>query len=528
MKVKANITAGVLGMGFYTPLYPTVEDLWSACVNGERNPEQTLYEEPPVLERIIEETVSKAATDASILGDNGFCENTRLVICCDTPLYGHQGEYLQPMAADPNLTLRWQTAPRAQGFLELETVLCDFLNTDADYLIICAVGIHHAVECAAVVLGNTDANAASNAYAVITQLAQTDRTEAETQLKTYARKGLGYLLAVAGSDVSNHREIDYKSAPLPLPEDLDHGFIPFGVVNGNGPENGTGDVLKAIILASLGLNGKIVPASPDRVIPSSFFRSAHIYLNESARPWIKDRSLKNRCAAVAGFAAGQLLPLLMLEEVDPENCDRGTAKRPEITGLKVDTELIVLSGESLRDLLSRIETLWLALQQSSVELPVMAGFLANVYDSRMTHRLAIITETTETLLAALETCFQKLQTDALDFESDENIYFTSDALKQAGKLACLFPGLGFPGLLGPYIDNLMDLCLHFPDVRSIFDGVDLRDHQPDDAIPTHLIFFRQRPFPKRTEICCENGWHHRASKMMMPKILPNGISLHSA
>ena len=41
-----------------------------------------------------------------------------------------------------------------------------------------------------------------------------------------------------------------------------------------------------------------------------------------------------------------------------------------------------------------------------------------------------------------------------------------------GKLAFLFPGIGFPGLAGGYAARLAELYLHFPEIRKNLDTLD--------------------------------------------------------
>ena len=494
MMHKEKINIGILGMGFYSPACPSLKALWSAHVNGEKMPDEPAQGETPALEKIIEATISAAAVDARISDGDGYRKRTRLVICCDSPLYGHQTDYLQSGITDTKVTLSWHNSSQAPGLSALKKVLHDFLDSDADCLILCAAGTPHAVDCGALVFGKTETGSSSCAYAVLDQFTDMDFTDAELELKNHAQNGLGYLLAVAGSDTSSHRAVDYNSAPMPLPENLDRSFMPYGTVCGSGPVTGTADVLKALMLSAMSLNGKIIPASLNKVTSSFLIRNTNIYLNEYTRPWIQDSALGSRSAAVAGISSGPDIPLVILSEVDPENPDQGFSRHPEITGLKVDTELIALSGKDCPDLQEQIQALWSVLQDPTVEMAEAACFLADTFDNGLSHRLLIIADTKEALLVRLEGCFQKLQNDEPDFEADENIYFTADAAEKTGKLACLFPGLGFPGLLGPYIDNLMALCLHFPEVRSVFDLVDARDHQTDDATPSQMIFFPPSAF----------------------------------
>ncbi len=82
------------------------------------------------------------------------------------------------------------------------------------------------------------------------------------------------------------------------------------------------------------------------------------------------------------------------------------------------------------------------------------------------------------------------------FEKAENIYFSKDAAKPPGKIAFIMPGMGFPGLIGNYPDHLLELCIHYPQVREEFDFFEDRDRHPDDIVPTSSIFSPPASLPE--------------------------------
>jgi hypothetical protein len=56
--------------------------------------------------------------------------------------------------------------------------------------------------------------------------------------------------------------------------------------------------------------------------------------------------------------------------------------------------------------------------------------------------------------------------------------------------------MGFPGLIGNYPDHLMELCLHYPELREEFDCFEDRDRHPEDSVPTSSIFSPPASLPE--------------------------------
>ena len=83
-------------------------------------------------------------------------------------------------------------------------------------------------------------------------------------------------------------------------------------------------------------------------------------------------------------------------------------------------------------------------------------------------RLGIVAESFDDLRAKLEHAAEKLRKpDTQRLKVVSGIYFAREPLGREGKVVLVFPGEG-----AQYRDMLSDLCLHFDEVRAVFDRVD--------------------------------------------------------
>ena len=100
-------------------------------------------------------------------------------------------------------------------------------------------------------------------------------------------------------------------------------------------------------------------------------------------------------------------------------------------------------------------------------------------------RLSVIATSREDLIAKLNRAIIKLSDDRVKQIKDiEGIYWFRDKLAGQGKLAFIFPGEG-----SQYQNMLADLCIHFPEVREVFDQMDRAyEGHPRGYLPSDVMF----------------------------------------
>jgi acyl transferase domain-containing protein len=105
-------------------------------------------------------------------------------------------------------------------------------------------------------------------------------------------------------------------------------------------------------------------------------------------------------------------------------------------------------------------------------------------------RLAIVADSLEDLTSKLVHSQKRLKDrDCTKIKDRRGIYFFEAPLSREGSLALLFPGEG-----SQYINMLADLCLYFPEVRSLFDLADRVFLEKGwEVLPSHLLFMPHRP-----------------------------------
>jgi malonyl CoA-acyl carrier protein transacylase len=103
------------------------------------------------------------------------------------------------------------------------------------------------------------------------------------------------------------------------------------------------------------------------------------------------------------------------------------------------------------------------------------------------YRLAIVASSVDDLQGKLQRALNRLGSrDCRQIKDVSGIYFFEEPVGRQGKLAFLFPGEG-----SQYANMLLDLALHFPEVRACFDLADRAfvDH-PRNYVPSDFIFPR--------------------------------------
>ncbi|MBV9122123.1 MAG: polyketide synthase dehydratase domain-containing protein, partial [Planctomycetes bacterium] len=246
------------------------------------------------------------------------------------------------------------------------------------------------------------------------------------------------------------------------------------------PAAGMASLIKTI----LALSNKILPPSLHCEEPRPELQACPFYVNTRTRPWIHAPGRHPRRAGVNAFGFGGINAHVILEEVD------GAAlPRPIVPGLRRGSEVFVFAGPSTAALARQVERLeqFLRLDQSDCQPEDIACTLAAEVDFSQPCKLALVARDRPHLLQQLAGCRDRFQSATPQFGDQDEIFFATEADRPRGKIAFLFPGMAFPGLIGNYPQHLMDLCLHYPEVRAELDRMDGKDQHPEDPVPFSTI-----------------------------------------
>ncbi|HEY2844367.1 MAG TPA: 4'-phosphopantetheinyl transferase superfamily protein, partial [Bryobacteraceae bacterium] len=149
------------------------------------------------------------------------------------------------------------------------------------------------------------------------------------------------------------------------------------------------------------------------------------------------------------------------------------------------TEVFILEAESRQELIERAGLLqrYLAREQ---EAPLKdLAFTLNCGLEGKPCRLAVVATSAADLAQKLSLALGRLaKPECRQIKDNAGVYFFEEPLQ--GKLAFLFPGEG-----AQYSNMLLDLCMHFPEVRRVFDLADRAlTHGSRKILPSDLIFPR--------------------------------------
>ncbi|HTU89852.1 MAG TPA: type I polyketide synthase, partial [Gemmataceae bacterium] len=283
--------------------------------------------------------------------------------------------------------------------------------------------------------------------------------------------------------------------------------------------------IAAFIKTALALSNKILPPSLHCEEPRPELADAPFYLIAQTRPWAHNRSHGPRRAGVNAFGFGGINAHVVLEEVPdirlaatrrgarnipalPFGSRLNSTLQPRLieTGLRRESELLAFSAPSeieLREQLLRLDR-FLEHDETKPSLADLAYTLSRAVQPHHPVKLALVCDDLAHLRKLLHRCFDSSVGGA------EEIYYSADACSPRGQIACLFPGMGFPGLIGNYPDHLLELCLYYPELRAEFDFFENRDRHPEDKVPTSAVFSPPVSLP-------EEYRRHLKSRLAPPK-----------
>jgi phosphopantetheine--protein transferase-like protein len=275
-------------------------------------------------------------------------------------------------------------------------------------------------------------------------------------------------------------------------------------------ENGRAfDYLEDMIKAALALYHRVLPPSVSvghfSYLP--FPEYLQSFSNLQIRPWIharphpelvlikpaSDASSVPRRALITELGRDRERSAVVIEE----SSDDYFSSHPTYFG-PAETELFIFEEDDSTSLGKRLEQVQGFLQTNTqYSLKDIAYSLNCVVQNATTKqsriaavRMAIVARTAEELSFNLMSALDFLRGEVSDADKEKlrerGIYAASanDSIIQSGKMAFLLPGLG-----SAYPHMLSDLCIHFPEVRLIFDFVDyLASDSGSEELPSEKIF----------------------------------------
>ena len=238
--------------------------------------------------------------------------------------------------------------------------------------------------------------------------------------------------------------------------------------------------IAGVIKAALSLYHRVLPPSIncEEPNPALHLDKTPFYVNTETRPWIHGADTPRR-AGVNSFGFGGINGHVVLEEHSVEKPEGRSHQ------LYWDSEVCIIEAESRQGLIDRGSRLREYLARGT-EAPLKdIAYSLNCRLEGRPSRLALVATSKEDLTRKLTLALGRLaDTKCGQIKDNSGIYFFDKPLK--GKLAFLFPGEG-----AQYSNMLLDLCLHFPEVRSCFDLADRAlMHGSRKILPSDLIFPR--------------------------------------
>jgi acyl transferase domain-containing protein/phosphopantetheinyl transferase (holo-ACP synthase) len=270
--------------------------------------------------------------------------------------------------------------------------------------------------------------------------------------------------------------------------------------------------MAGLIKTALALHHRVLPPTISISRPHALLENSRLALNTWVRPLIAPFIPEEDCAVaragVNAFGFGGINAHAILEAV-PEVASTKTSARKTFYFSPRSAELLVFAAPSAEILRAQIGA-WQARLGSRNDRDddylrdVARTALDELPDDlpeNSTVRLAIAARDVEDLNGKFELALEHLDrgestprtsTGGLPHADDEGIFLSFETAP--GKVAVLFPGLGFPGLAGGYTARLAELCVHFPAARACVEAAErataeLPDAQDEPPYPLRHQFF---------------------------------------
>jgi acyl transferase domain-containing protein len=267
--------------------------------------------------------------------------------------------------------------------------------------------------------------------------------------------------------------------------------------------------IASFIKTVLALSNKVLPPSLHCERPHPELEDAPFYVNTHSRPWMHPPGGAPRRAGVSAFGFGGINSHVVLEEAVPGCRARAQVTVPDTEGRAPDedaaspllrvrdplpaldrpSELLAFTGKTPVDVAHQLRRAarFLTEDQAPHSLEDLAYTLVRDLPNDSPCRLACVVESLGPLPERLAEIARRLEAGENPDAPHEMVFYRGAGAPEPGAVAAVFPGLGFPGLVGHYPDHLMTSCLHFPPARECLDRVEHRDDHGDDPLPTSFL-----------------------------------------
>ena len=246
-----------------------------------------------------------------------------------------------------------------------------------------------------------------------------------------------------------------------------------------GMDVGHGD-LDALVLAILALTHRALP--PAQGAFAAQFHGTQLGCHATTQPWVHHPCHGPRRAIVYGpaVAGGGQAAVMLLCEGD----------RHDMVPLPRSSELFVLSSADVPSMLQGLGQLHRTIvQQKDMLLGRLALETQQGFDWTLPCRLAVVATDSEGLLQQLQMATQLIASGETHLVEQDGLYWRDQGHIPPGRTVFLFPGQGFPGLMGQFAAHLAELALRFPMVRQALDRWDRRDDHPHDHVSLSQMLF---------------------------------------
>jgi acyl transferase domain-containing protein/phosphopantetheinyl transferase len=278
--------------------------------------------------------------------------------------------------------------------------------------------------------------------------------------------------------------------------------------------------MASLIKTALALYHRLLPptCNVERAHPK--LEGSRISVNIAARPWASAPDLP-RIGAVSTFGFGGINAHAILEEAPDSSTWQSSTPQ--------SSELFLASAESPAGMARSLGSWRAALAAlGEDELGNLCFTAGSLFSDAHPVRLAIVAKDAAELAARLERAQTAIaHSPHTSIHGASGIYYGTS--RYPGKLAFLFPGIGFPGLAGGYTDRLAELYLHYPEIRRNLDLVDVLTRDDPNPQPFSYQLFPPRLLDAKTlqKIQLEVAWSARMPAGMSMANLASWDLLHS-
>ncbi len=259
--------------------------------------------------------------------------------------------------------------------------------------------------------------------------------------------------------------------------------------------------IASLIKTALAISNKVIPSTLHCDEPCDEIADGPFHIASQTRAWVHAPGRGPRRAGINAFGFGGINTHLILEEMQSglqkSSLAPRSLPRPVVSASAWPSELVVVSGATAAEVLARLERLRLFLRCDGrhVSLADLAAALNAELIATHACKLALVASGFEELQELLDASTLFLGSNAAK-PVDERLYYSDTASQPIGKIACVIPGTTLPGLSGNLTEHLMQLALHFPELREEIDRLESRDGNADDPLPLSVIFHPPSSLPE--------------------------------